>query len=223
MTQTRSPARVVCSLLRRHSLALAFTLVILFGGGRLFAEPSGLIEPTEEQLQSAFAAASALGGEFHKRLHPQVRQAAHVLIMPRSTVDADLEKIPDFSFSFGLELFGTSVTDAGLKRLPNLRNLRGLYIHGTRITDAGLRELARFENLAILNLAGCKGVTDGGLKELANVKNLATLDLSTCTKVTDAGLKELAAVKNLSRLGLIATKVTDAGLKDLGKLKNLNS
>src|SRR5262245_52753842 len=201
MTLSRSASRPLTSLMTLRGLSRTLPIVFFFAGPR--ALPAEPIEPAEEQLQAAFAAAHELRGEFRKRLHPQARQAAHVLVMSRSTSDGDLKKIPDFPFSFGLELAGTGVTDAGLKELAPLRNLTALYLHGTQITDVGLRELGNLSNLATLNLAGCRGVTDAGLAELVRVKRLASLDLSSCPKVTDNGLKSLALIDRLSRLALI--------------------
>ncbi len=95
-------------------------------------------EPTPEQLQQAKDAFAVLGAAY-KQVDAVAKQSGHWFIMPFKTEDADLKKVPDLPFAFGLSLNSTQVTDAGLKSLKNLKNLTSLDIVQTRVTDAGLK------------------------------------------------------------------------------------
>src|SRR5262249_53229962 len=156
------PSRDVGAVIRPRCLRLAAALPLFLSVSGALARPPRAAPPTEDQFQEATEVCRSLGAELRKRIHPHAQQAAYVIVMPRSSVDADLEKIPDLPFSFGVDLFGTSVTDAGLETLVSLKNLTAIYLHGTRVTDAGLKAIGQFENLSTLNLAGCRRVTDEG-------------------------------------------------------------
>src|SRR5260370_27329920 len=100
--------------IRPRGLAFAAAFSLLLSGRVVRAQRPKPIEPTPEQLQEAIKTATALGGDFRQRIYPQTQQVSHVLILPRSTTDGDLTKIPDLPFSFGVDVFQSNVTDAGL-------------------------------------------------------------------------------------------------------------
>ncbi len=124
--------------------------------------------PTEQQLEAAKEAFARIGGTC------SFLEKDPIFHMPLHTVDEDLKKIPNLSFSSGLGLGGTKVTDGGLKEIANLKNLTYLYLDSTKVTDAGLKEIAKLKNLTFLRLSETK-VTDAGLKEIAKLKKLTSL------------------------------------------------
>jgi hypothetical protein len=133
-------------------------------------------EPTPEQLKDAREAFARVGAYYHAEIDAQTKQTRHVFENERSMTDADLAKLPQVPFAFGLSLYNTEVTDAGMKELKKLKQLTSLSLRLSKVTDAGLKELKEMNQLTSLDLFNTR-VTDAGIKELKALNNLSSLFL----------------------------------------------
>lgn len=116
-------------------------------------------EPTQEQLEAAKRAVTALGGTLRKISAP----APLWVVSLRKANNRDLQSLPNLEFPFGLDASG-EYTDDGFQEVGRLTNLRLLDLRWSNVTDVGLKHIADLKELRTLDLYYTK-VGDAGISD----------------------------------------------------------
>lgn len=220
--------------------AITFTTLVVRAEEQGVESPSGIIEPTEKQLEAANAIAKRIGIQFVRPIFTAMTQ--HEFVLDDKPDDEALKRIPELPFSFGLRISGSGYTAEGLKELTKLKNLKSISIfrdYGSTdngLTIADLNEIGRIPNLTSLFIAFNSNRDGIPLRELANRGNLTEFSLTFCSHVADDGLADMKnltsltmdffapGIEKLEKLSkLCLTSTPDEGIKFLTKLTQLKT
>jgi hypothetical protein len=136
--------------------------------------------------------------------------------------DADILKLRDPGFAFGLRLTSPKLTDAALVACAKFPSLVYFSLNKAKgVTAAGIAELAKMKNLRVLELTDMP-VEDSWLAAVRPLTELRRINLDNAYKVTDAGLVHLSGLTHLREINFHNSKVTGSGLGALANAKGLH-